>query len=276
MPAVPTPPPTAAHEHIHISHPTPYILLVTISRIAQMNSITSSMHHSLAALWAWYDATPSLRCAIITGARGTAPKPAAAFSAGADLKEWLALGGAGMPEGGFMGLSTRRGKKPVLAAVHGVCFGGGMEAAVNCDWVVAHASSRFALPEAQRGVIALAGVLPRLAMAVGIQRASEVAIGGRVLTAREAEGWGLVARVTDGDVVAAAVEMAERVAAMSPDSVIATREGLRSVLDGVSVDEAVKRVETGVFRELQKGENIKEGLRAFSEKRETKWVDSKL
>jgi enoyl-CoA hydratase/carnithine racemase len=262
--------------HLLLSFPRANILLVTLNRPSALNSINSAMHAQLDGIWAWYDSVPSLRCAIITGAAGGRRR---AFCAGADLKEWNAGavgGGLSMASGGFAGLSTRRGKKPVIAAVHGICFGGGLEAAGNCDLVIAHKDSQFALPEVARGVVPLAGLLPRLASLVGMLRASELALTGRTLMAVEAREWGLVNEVVEGDVVDAAVRWAEKIAGMSPDSVIVTREGLRSAWDGTGVDEATTQVDQGSWRKLQAGENIKEGLRAFVEKRPVKWVDSKL
>lgn len=110
---------------------------------------------------------------------------------------------------------------------------------------------------------------------MGLPRASELALTGRVLTATEAENWGIVNRVVEGEVVEAAVEMARKVAGMSPDSVIVTREGLRSAW-GRRIGEAVEKVWGGVGRGLLGGVNIKEGLGAFVERREPVWVDSKL
>lgn len=115
-------------------------MLVTISRVKQMNSVTHLMNWEMEALFSWYDAEPSLRCAVITG-EGTK-----AFCAGSDLIEieqtqkgileqqhvkqaepWLHQ----HPLGGFAGVSRRKGKKPVLAAVNGVALGGGFEIVLN-------------------------------------------------------------------------------------------------------------------------------------------------
>lgn len=243
-----------------------------------MNSINTDGHHQLNAIWEWYDATPTLRAAILTGA--VLPKKRPAFCAGADLKEWNNRSGGSDPRpaalGGFAGLSARRGKKPIISAVHGICFGGGLEAVGNTDLIVAHKDSIFSLPEVSRGVVASAGLLPRLTLIVGLQRASELALTGRVLSAVEAKEWGLVNEVVEGDVVEAALVWAKKIESMSPDSIIVTRAGLRGAFDGDNMWEATRRVEEGVFRQLQKGENIKEGLKAFVEKRPVQWVDSKL
>ena len=104
-----------------------------------MNSLPLSAHWEGDSLFSWYDSEPSLRVAIITGS-GTK-----AFCAGQDLASLLVsgseesggkgvIGGKGMPESGFAGLSRRKGKKPVLAAVNGFALGGGFEIVLN--WLV--------------------------------------------------------------------------------------------------------------------------------------------
>jgi enoyl-CoA hydratase/carnithine racemase len=199
-----------------------------------------------------------------------------------DLKEWNSHASSNntkkspMP-GGFAGLSSRRGKKPVISAIHGICYGGGFEAVVNTDLIIAHADSTFSLPETSRGVVAIAGVLPRITMLLGLQRASELALTGRVLTAREAKEWGLVNEVVEeGNVVDVALRWADKILRQSPDSVIVSRAGLRAAFGADGADGGMNKVEEGIWQELQAGENIREGLKAFVEKRDVKWVDSKL
>lgn len=114
-------------------------MLVTINRPKKMNSIPPDAHSQLERLFEWYDAEPSLRASIITG---TGQK---AFCAGSDLIEIEAAREAKLsnttnakdnklPRGGFAGLSRRKGKKPVIAAVNGLAFGGGFEIVLN--WYV--------------------------------------------------------------------------------------------------------------------------------------------
>jgi enoyl-CoA hydratase/carnithine racemase len=121
-----------------VTFPSPNILLVTLNRPKKHNSITHSMNWQFDALWAWFDAQPQLRVAVITGS-GTK-----AFCAGSDLIEIEAAqraresGGSAEelakhahPASGFGGFSRRRGKKPVLAAVNGLALGGGFEIVLN-------------------------------------------------------------------------------------------------------------------------------------------------
>lgn len=148
----------------------------------------------------------------------------------------------------------------------------------NTDLIVAHESSVFSLPEVTRGIAPIAGILPRLVLTVGMQRASELAFTGRVLTAREAMEWGIVNQVVNGDedVVDVAIVLAKRISKMSPDSIIVSREALRAVYDGDGVDAGMNKIREGAWQRLQSEDNIEEGLRAFVEKRDPVWVDSKL
>ncbi|KAL3953987.1 hypothetical protein ACCO45_011943 [Purpureocillium lilacinum] len=269
-----------------IAFPRPHVLLVTLSRPAHLNAVTRAQHAALHQLWTWFDAEPWLRCAVVTGGGG-----ARAFSAGADLKEWdgqnergertAETRDEGWAEGGFGGLSNRRGKKPVLAAVNGLCLGGAMEMVLNADMVLAREGATFGLPE----------------------RAGEMALLGRTdYTAEEMKEWGIVNRVVrassspstpglwsspsstrgasakaakklskeqqqkqkqqqkEADLAAAnaTVEEALRWAATmaaecSPDSVIVSREGLLGGWEAEDPQASTRRVEAGVYRRMDGG-----------------------
>ncbi|KAL2164811.1 hypothetical protein VTH06DRAFT_107 [Thermothelomyces fergusii] len=295
--SLPPPPPVP---NVRLSLPSPHVLLVTLDRPRALNAIPTAQHQAMAALWAWYDAQPQLRCAVLTGGDGRA------FCVGADLREWdqqqqqqqhgpdddddgNGNGGGDAASGrqarelwardGFGGLSNRAGKKPVIAAVNGLCLGGGMEMVVNCDLVVADgARARFGLPEVGRGVVAVAGALPRLVRTVGRQRAAEMALLGRAgYTAEQMRDWGLVNFVVaEGAAVREAVRLAEEIAANSPDAVIASREGLRLGWEPLGPQAGTDLLERGVYGRIDGGENMREGLRSFVEKRKPVWKDSKL
>lgn len=143
---------------------------------------------------------------------------------------------------------------------------------VNCDMVVASRSANFGLPEVKRGVVAIAGAPPRLVRTVGKQRAMEMALTGRTVGAEEAREWGLVNKVVeDGTVVNAAVELAKAVAENSPDAVIVSRQGVMVGWEGVGAEEGTRVWTEQWYPKLLAGENMKEGVRAFVEKRKPKW-----
>ncbi|KAI4280561.1 MAG: hypothetical protein L6R38_004357 [Xanthoria sp. 2 TBL-2021] len=281
-----------------LTFPTAQIILVTLNRPASLNCISTSQHHELASIWDWMDNEPSIRCGIITGAGQKA------FCAGADLKEWNESNNTGkkrsQPRSGFGGLSNRsRGKKPIIAAVNGLCLGGGFEMVINTDIVLASSSAVFGLPEVKIGVVAMAGALPRLVRTVGRQRAMECALTGKQYRAEEMKGWGLVNEVVEEDynggnngdrgqeiqgraegykgVVKRAIEIAETIAGNSPDSVMISKYGLELGWAGIGVEDGTANV-TQVMKDkgVDGGENMKEGVRAFVERRRANWVDSKL
>ncbi|KAJ5527955.1 hypothetical protein N7513_012114 [Penicillium frequentans] len=280
------PPPQS---HGIVTFPAPHVMLVVFNRPQALNAMTSAAQYDLETLFSWYDSEPSLRCAIVTGA-------GRAFCAGMDLKEWNQTnarrangdhtGQPPMPRSGFGALSRRHGKKPVIAAVNGLAFGGGMEMIANLDLVVAAKAARFALPEAKRGVVAMAGSLPRLARTIGRPRAMELALTGKTITATEAKEWGLINAVTedgppdcevlDRPVVKAALEYAASIVNNSPDSVIISRAGIVAGWEDGSAENASRLLSENWEPSLNEGKNLHEGVRAFAEKRAPQWVDSKL
>ena len=162
--------------------------------------------------------------------------------------------------------------------MNGLAHGGGCEIITNCDLVLASSNARFALPEVKRGVAAIAGALPRLSRVVGRQRAMQMALTGQEITAEQAEQWGLVNVVVDegGDVVREAIDWARVIAGNSPDSVAVSKEGIDLAWEGLSVEEATERLAEGTWKRVEHGENLKEGIQSFVQKRGPKWVDSKL
>lgn len=273
--------PPSPDPSVLLSVPAPHILLVTINRVKQMNSIPSAVHWYLHRVFEWLDQEPTLRVAVLTGA---GPK---AFCAGQDLIElgkrdpkvleeqpYLAM----HPPTGFAGMSRRVGKKPIIAAVNGFALGGGFEIVLNCDMSVASPTATFGLPEALRGIYAGAGGLPRLVRNVGMPLASEISMTGRTLSAAEALQYNLINKVSKSadTVVQEAVALATKVANISPDAIIVTRAALRETWETASVERGYILVDERFKRGLMAGENTKEGLAAFREKRKPVWKPSKL
>lgn len=264
-----------------VSSPAPHVLLITLNRPKQLNALRREMHYRLDKLFTWFENEPKLRVAIVTG-KGRA------FCAGADLKEWHEKHKDGIDpkvaemdkwnDNGFGGLSNRRGKKPIIAAVNGLCLGGGMEMILNADLVLASRTSQFGLPEVSKGVVAIAGALPRLIRIVGRARATEMALTGRMFTPEVMYEWGIVNRVIPNsqDVVEEALRWAAEIASNSPDAVITSREGLLSGWDAEEPCTATRSVEKGIYSKMDGGENMQEGVLSFVERRKPVWKDSKL
>lgn len=124
-----------ATKHYLVSFPRPQVLLVTINRERQRNSLPSDAHWEAHGLLSWFDNEPSLLVAVVTGAGKQA------FCAGQDLVEQSTSRQVDMPAAqqavfnhpptGFMGISQRKGRKPILAAVNGFALGGGFEICLN-------------------------------------------------------------------------------------------------------------------------------------------------
>lgn len=161
-----------------------------------------------------------------------------------------------------------------------------METLLNMDLVVSSSRARFALPESLRGVVAAQGGIPRLVATVGRQRASDILFTGRMISAKEMVEIGLVNRVVDvaqgmnpnrGQklVLREAIKLARAILQASPDAIRVTKNALRLAREGergidISTVESVKSLES---KALYAGENLREGLEAFKEKRKPRWRD---
>jgi enoyl-CoA hydratase/carnithine racemase len=112
----------------------------------------------------------------------------------------------------------------------------------------------------------------------GLQIASEIALTGRRLSAQEARSYGLINRIAQsaGSLLAEAVELAEQIAAISPDAILVTRQGLREAWETASVERATQVVAERWSEKLMRSENTRIGLEAFARKQKPNWVPSKL
>ena len=143
---------------------------------------------------------------------------------------------------------------------------------------VASPTASFSLPEVNVGLYAAAGGLPRLVHTLGLPLASEIALTGRRLTTSEALSFRLINRVSSSPetLLDEAVELAKKVAAQSPDSIIVTRAGLREAWETASVENATKRVSERYDKGIFEGENVSIGLQAFASKSKPVWKPSRL
>lgn len=262
-------------EHFRVTFPQEKVVQVTLTRTDKLNCVDKATSREIAEIWEAFDQDESLLVGVITG-------EGRAFCTGADLHEWNEMNRSGvvndMGAPGLAGLPRRGGKKPIIAAVNGICMGGGFEMAANCDLVIAARSAVFALSEVRRGIVPVAGSLPRLASTIGLQRTMELALTGRSVGAAALHAWGLVSQVVDDDddVVGAALRLAGEICSNSPDAVIVGRLGIRMAWETGNVEEAVTALAEHWYPRLVKGANFAEGIQAFAEKRPPKWVGSKL
>ncbi len=243
------------------------VLVVTFNRPDRLNALDLSCHEALDALWDEYDADPSLRCAIVTGAGDRA------FCAGSDLKAYAAADKITLPKNGYAGIAHRRVKKPIIAAVNGLAFGGGFEFALCCDLIIASDNASFRLPEVRLGGAAFGGGIPRLVRKIPYNVAMGLLLTARTLGAAEAHGIGLVNEITTRDrLMEVSMQWAGEIALGGPLGVIATKELAESTLRaGEDFDSLVGDVDDERQRHIMQSADFAEALKAFVERRTPVW-----
>lgn len=247
------------------------VLVVTIDRPQARNALTLEMSRELAATWAELRDDPELRVGVLTGEGDKA------FCAGADLREvgewYRSLSPAerqrrGEREPGLGGLTRNLDpSKPVVAAVNGACLAGGLELALACDLRIAADNASFGLPEVRWGLIPGAGGTQRLPRSVPLAVALEMLLTGRAIDAPTALRVGLVSRVVPaGTLLEEALHLAGEIARNAPLAVQAARAAALGGLH-LALDEGL-RLEQAYAEPLRASEDVREGLRAFAEKRD--------
>lgn len=238
------------------------VLLITLNRPDQMNSINGALSHGLWAAVQRLDSDPGLTAGVLTGAgRG--------FSAGMDLKAFA----RGEDIGPMMKFVLEGSKKPLIGAIEGFALAGGLELALSCDLLVAAEGAKLGIPEVAVGLFAAGGGLVRLPSRVGFGRAMEMAITGDPILAEEANKLGLVARVAPkGTAVDVALELAQRVAKNAPLAVAASKQLIRAAI-GITETEFMA-IQEPLQRTVFTSNDAKEGPKAFAEKRAPEWSGS--
>jgi enoyl-CoA hydratase/carnithine racemase len=223
------------------------------------------MGHDMLDLWRRLtDDAGDVRCAILTG---TGDK---IFCAGGDLKErngmtkqqWVAQ--HELFERAYWTLVEV--PVPIIAAINGHAYAGGLETALACDFLYAADTARFALTEVSIGIMPGGGGTQNLPRAVGERRAKEIILTAKPFSAQQAADWGLVNRVCEpAELMPAALETARAIAGNAPLSV---RQAKKSIHFGLQMElKTAYRFEVEAYNHLVETEDRYEGIRAFNEKR---------
>lgn len=246
------------------------ILEVTLDR-PKANAIDLATSRLMGQVFRDFRDDPELRVAIVTGAGEKF------FCAGWDLKAASAGdavdGDYGV--GGFGGLQELPNlNKPVIAAVNGICCGGGLELALSCDLIVAAETASFALPEIRSGTVADAASL-KLPKRIPYHVAMDLLLTGRWFDADEALRWGLLREIVpQTDLLGTVWTLARHLESGPPLVMAAIKEIVREA-EAMRFQDALNRITKSQFPTVERlytSEDQKEGARAFAEKRDPVWT----
>lgn len=253
-----------------LTHSEGGILTITLNRPQARNAMSSQMMEEFSTELERWDDEPAERVCIIANS-GTC------FCAGADLKE-IAAGTHRLPAGkedwGLLGMSRHQFKKPLIAAVNGVCVGGGMGILLACDLAVCSDHSTFGLPEARRGRASTGdGAILRLMEQVPHKFAAELVLVGDSITAAQAERWGLVNyAVPESELMATVRRLATGIVASAPLAIEYSKAAMK---EAAACDDLANGRGWEVMDRYQAlvnaTEDASEGPRAFAEKRAPVW-----
>lgn len=246
-----------------------HVLILTLNRPEARNAVNAELATRLGGAVEDFSSDPGLRVAILRGA-------GAAFCAGQDLKA-LAAGEPVFPtehpEWGFAGFVSHFTDKPIIAAVHGFAFGGGLELALACDLVVAASGTRIGLPEVTRGLFAAGGGVPRIGQQIPLKVAMQLVLTGTPMTADDAERWGLFNTVVpEPDVFATALKLARVIASNAPLGIQATKRIMYGSQNESVWQQSTWRPILDEFETVFSSNDASEGARSFVEKRPPVWT----
>lgn len=239
--------------------------VITLSRPEVRNAMNTQMMRDLRDMFAqFYIDQNAAACLVVTGAGDQA------FCAGGDLKERRGMTDeTWRQQHGIIEQAIRAMHDcpvPIIAAVNGAAFAGGMEIALACDFVYAAYHARFALTEVTLGIMPGAAGTQNLPRAVGVRRAKEIILTGTPFGAAEALEWGMVNKVVPGPkLMEEVLAVARKIAANAPVSV---RQAKKSIDKAVELDRATGYAfEIEAYNRTVVTEDRHEGINAFNEKR---------
>lgn len=242
-----------------VTEPVPDVTLVTIDNESKRNAMSRDMMRELAALWRTLDAS-NCRCVVLTGAGDQA------FCAGADIGGDLSASEETARMVNDALLKTRAFHTPVIAAVNGVCAGGGVELMLSTDIRIAASHARFGLPEVCYGIYPFGGATIKLRRQIGYVHAMDLLLTGRLIDAETAREMQLINEVVEpSQVLDVALDRARMIAANSPDAV----QAVKAQISGADADYAQSQEarEQQLGDAVRAGKHFAEGVSAFMEKR---------
>jgi enoyl-CoA hydratase len=254
-----------APDSLLVERPSDDIVVFRLNRPQVRNALNLEVRARLADEVTRHAADEKIRCLIVTGSD-------LAFAAGADIGE--------MAEAGPVEVMARNVQKywraimdcpkPLIAAVEGFALGGGLELALCADIIVTGEGARLGLPEVKVGILPGAGGTQKLARLIGAKRAMLLLMTGRMFSAAEAHGMGVISELAPtGQALARALEIAREIAALPPISIMQIKEIVNAGLNA-PLDTALM-LERKAFQLQFATSDQKEGMRAFMEKRKPKF-----
>jgi enoyl-CoA hydratase/carnithine racemase len=252
---------------LRVERPAPGVARLTISNPDKRGALDPPLLGALVDALAGLDA----RCVVLTG-------EGRAFCAGYDIESLMREGyddsGSRPPHPFPAALAAIEAYPyPVLAALNGYAIGGGLELAIACDLRIAADGIQLGMPPAKLGVVYAHAGLNRFLSAIGAARTRELFLTGRRIDAATAERWGLVNEVVAADELpATALALAAEIAANAPLSLRGNKAAIRAlVAAGGELDAATAAALESGRRAAFASEDLREGLRAFGEKRPPVW-----